>query len=134
MTSVKKTLSRSKVLLIEPDVSLTSFPALSAPYSFFLEQKPAFTCLPSVELAQEYLSQQTPDIVFLSMSFSPQKSTDLLEMIKNLSTQKLIPLIFVLNLSHPLSVVPGTTWGGHIGVLHTSTSQQEFEATLSQLL
>ena len=134
MFSSQKSSLVPRFLVVEPDETLTTPPNISPPYSFLQSHSYSLTILPSIELARASLSKFTPDLVLLSMSFSPQKTIEFLEVLKNASTQKLIPLLFVVNLSQPISVVPGTTWGNKLSITHTVCTEKEFQTTLKRFL
>ena len=135
MSNSQKTNSSQKTaLVIEPNTFLVSTQSLAIPYSFLPKQKLQLTTVASIESALAHLVDQTPDIVFLSTSFSPHKTLKFLEALKNHSTKKLIPLIMVVDLSLPASIIPGTTWGESLGIVHTAISPKEFQATLKRFM
>lgn len=118
---------KHKILIIEPKSQLLS------PYSLF---PPHWSIQRSstIEIAFRDLQRCNPDLVFLSTSFSLTKIIRLLDTIKNLSSIKLIPIIFVVDFSHRISHFPGTTWGGKIGIIHTLSSKAEINSTLARVL
>ncbi len=115
------------VLIIEPNRQLV-MPYGHLPNSYIVNR------FPTVELALVELTNTDPDIVFLSASFSPSKSVRFLEALKNFSKTKLIPLLIVVDLSHRLNFVPGTSWGGKIAVLDSFASKRELYSTLDRVL
>lgn len=117
-----------RLLIIEPDVDLTQ------PYTWFPQIMPEAEIIrvPTVELAFDHLQPQ-PDLVCLSTSFSPLKVVKLLEALKQASTAKVIPLIFVVHWQNRLTTIPGTTWGGRIGLLHSLSSVAEVRSTLERV-
>jgi PleD family two-component response regulator len=116
----------STVLIIEPNARLVT------PYS---ELPSAYSILrvSATEQALDILATITPSLVFLSTSYSMTKILEILEQLKSLSTKKIIPVVFVVDWSHKLSTLPGTTWGNQIGLLHSLSSKQELLATLKRI-
>jgi len=116
-----------KILIIEPNSQLHS------PYYFF---PPHWSTQRSgtIEIAFRDLQRHSPDIIFLSTSFSLTKIVRLLDTVKNLSFIKLIPVVFVVDLSQRVSHFPGTTWGGKIGIIHTLSSKAEINSMLTRVL
>lgn len=115
------------VLIVEPNKKLV------LPYGY-LSGSYRLTRTDSIELALSKLSDVNPDLVFLSATFSISKSVKFLEALKNFSQFNLIPLIIVIDFSHPLNFVPGTSWGGKIAVLDSFVSQKELLSTMSRVL
>lgn len=116
-----------KVLIIEPNKNLTK------PYSY-LSKGWFVTRLTTNNLTSNSLKKINPDMVFLSASLPPLKSLKFLETLKDFDDSKLTPLIIVVDLSHRLNFVPGTSWGGRIGVLDSFSSKKEFFATITRIL
>src|SRR3989338_2579401 len=110
-------------LIIEPNNKLLS------PYSFLSKSYVVYRCS-SPESGLKYMSTHVPDIVFLSASISTTKILSFLESLKNESIHKLIPLVLVIDLSHKLSTIPGTTWGGKLGVITNISSENELNSTI----
>ncbi len=117
----------STVLIIEPN-ELLSVPYMYLPTTYTL------TCVPTIRRAQNVLDEMIPDMVFLSSSFPPDESLQFLEYLKKKSTAKIIPLIFVVDLSRQISHVLGTTWAGKLGLTHSLTSAEELTSTLHRVL
>ncbi len=119
-------IDNKKILIIEPDNKLLK------PYDHF---KSSNLCrIASIEQGIKYLSDSTPDIVFISTSFSIHKTLHFLDTLKNASMSGLIPLVFVINLSEKISYVPGTTWAGKIGIIHSLSSAKEINSTIQRVL
>ncbi len=116
-----------KALLIESESTLTR-PYIYLPTAYHL------TVASSTQKAVECLKQTLPDIVFLSSSFSVEEMLQLLWLLKDTSTHKLIPLIFVVHWSSAAIHLPGTQWGGKIGIVHTLSSSKEMHSTLERVL
>lgn len=116
---------------------------------FLLVVEPDLSCdLPYVHLKQEYqmirsatietaLFQLTqvivPDLVLISTSLPVSDQLHLLEAVRNLCTNGIIPLIFVVNVKQRLNQVIGTSWGGAMGVLTTESSEREVQAVLNRI-
>src|SRR5687768_4144314 len=116
--------SFNHILIIEPDSNL------HLPYRY-LDTSFTIQRLLSVEAGLEYFqSVALPDLVFLSASYEPTEIIQLLEALKNVFTTRIVPVIFVINFQHRLSVIPGTNWGGKVGVLHSLSSPTELNSTL----
>ncbi|KXK10705.1 MAG: hypothetical protein UZ22_OP11002000636, partial [Microgenomates bacterium OLB23] len=49
-------------------------------------------------------------------------------------TDRLIPIVFAIDLSNKISHVPGTTWGGHIEIIHSLNSKKQLNSTVSRIL
>jgi PleD family two-component response regulator len=116
-----------QILIVDPHFSDIGV------YSHIVKQW-SFIQVSSIETALQQLYILKPDLVFISASFSINKNLLLLEAIKNLSSKQLVPIVFVLDLSHQISLVPGTTWGGKIGIIHTLSSKKELHSTLDRVL
>jgi hypothetical protein len=115
-------------LIIEPN------PSLATPY-MHLPSKFEPVCVPTLEQGIVKLSYiRSPALIFISTSFSASKVVHFLETVKNYSTTRLIPLIFVVDLSHKISSLLGTTWGGKLGIAHTLTSAKELDSILERIL
>lgn len=109
-------------LVVEPNESL------ALPYTALSRQLHLHR-VSSVPAALRWLSQHTPDIFFLSTSFSMSLQLQLLEAFKNSFGDKIIPLALVVDVSQPMSSVPGTVWGDKLLILHSRQT-----AALKELL
>jgi DNA-binding response OmpR family regulator len=114
------------ILIIEPNTKLHN------PYAL-LSQSHNIERVTSPELGLKYMSQQLPELVLLSTSPSITKILSFLESLKNASHQKLIPLMFVIDLSYKLSTIPGTTWGNKLGVITSISSENELNSTIRRI-
>lgn len=83
--------------------------------------------------AEKNLQHLSPALVVVSSSFSPVKTVEFLEHFKNTFVDQLIPLIFVIDFSLPITKIVGTHWGNKVGVLTTLSSKEEVKATLQRL-
>lgn len=114
------------VAIVETDRTLVS------PYKLFMAAK-KLSRYSDLQTALKELSDK-PDLVLLSTSLPIQDQVRVLERVKQLSTDHLIPVMFVINFLTPISVVPGTDWGRKIGVIHALSSTDEIYATLCRVL
>ncbi|OGK43875.1 hypothetical protein A2957_00435 [Candidatus Roizmanbacteria bacterium RIFCSPLOWO2_01_FULL_38_11] len=114
-------------LIIEPNKKLGS------PYNY-ISGLFNIVHVANVESGLVSLSGTLPQVVFLSTNIGINKTLMFLEALKNASHKKLIPLIFVIDLTNKLNTVPGTTWGGKIGILHSMASKTEFNSTMNRVL
>ena len=119
--------SNLKILIVEPNTQLLH------PYMLFPAQWKTLR-ENTVESALATVRSFEPDLVCISTSFALTKSVRLLEALKNLSVHKLIPVVFVIDFSHRVSHIPGTTWGGKIGIIHSLSSKKELDSTISRVL
>lgn len=113
--------------IIEPNKRLIK------PYSYLPDSYNVIR-LQTIELALWELGGTKPDLVFLSASFSALKTVKFLEAFKNFCQSELMPLIMVIDFSHRLNFVPGTSWGNKIAVLDSLASPKELFSTLSRVL
>ncbi|CAN5280335.1 hypothetical protein BH10PAT2_BH10PAT2_1740 [soil metagenome] len=118
------------ILIVEPDSKMVH------PYDIFAQLYPNTVELIRYETlnqAEKDLLSLSPVLVLLSCSFSPIKSVEFLEHFKNTFVDQLIPLVFVVDLSKPVSRVLGTKWGKKVGLLHTLSAKAEIVATLNRV-
>ncbi len=115
-----------KALIVDPNSYLQIYQMIPSVWQIEMAN--------TIEAAHLILQKYSPDIVFISSSYSLNKSVAMLETIRNLSAKQLIPVIFVLNFTNKINHIPGTTWGGKIGILHTLSSYCELESTLHRVL
>lgn len=80
------------------------------------------------------ISKQVPDLILLSASVAPEHVLKVLWLLKDLSTTKLIPVIFVVDWSQSVIRLPGTSWGGKVGLLHSLSVREEVDATMSRVM
>lgn len=119
--------SKITAFIVEPNLNM------ELPYKQ-LPNKWQLSKVNTIEKALVYLINSSPDVVFISASFSITKTIRLLESLKNLSSQQLIPIILVVDLSNKISYIPGTSWGGRVGIIHSLSSKQEINSTLNRVL
>jgi DNA-binding response OmpR family regulator len=116
------------ILIVEPNSDLEK------PY-FFLDQKIFQITRVSNSLTASYeLQKQSFDLVFLSCSFSNKKILNFLESLKLAGNTKIIPLVLVVDLSQPYSIVPGLNWNNQLSLLSSISSDKELQTNLSKLL
>jgi hypothetical protein len=84
--------------------------------------------------ALQLLSAHQPAVVCISTRFAPTKIVSLLESIKECSQSHLIPVLFVLDLSQPTIVLPGTRWAGKLGIVTQDMTDAELTALFDRLL
>lgn len=114
-------------LIIEPNSNL------DYPYKLLGKTYNLKRCA-SVETGLLELAQSEPDIIFISASFAASKLVTILDAVKNKSKDRLIPVIFVIDLSNQINRIPGTTWGNKIGVLTSISTRDEYNSTLRRVL
>jgi|SRR5579859_225086 len=122
-----KTSPSYSALIIEPNRSLT------VPY-VYLPESYHVSMVTSSKKGLELLEKSSPNLVFLSSNLAPEQLLAILKILKNKSQQKLIPLIFVVDWSRPVIQLPGTTWGGKVGLLHSLSSLTELLSTLERVM
>ncbi len=122
-------LTQRSVLIVEPNQSLT-IPYMYLPNTYTL------TCVSSIRRARNELAHTVPDLVFLSTSFRPAQTLSFLEELKKVSQSKtrIIPIVFVIDLSQRVSYVLGTTWAGKVGFANSQSSAEELFSTLERIL
>lgn len=120
-------MKKISTLIIEPKHNLIA-PYLHLPKTYTI------TRVDSLQTAFEHLLDSPPDLVLLSVNYSKMDLLDFLIELKCVSRYKLIPLIFVVNLSKHLNFIPGTSWGGKLGILHNLSSQKEVNSTLQRVM
>ena len=113
-------------IIIEPNESLHK------PYSFMKDAYESDRCA-SIESGLSLLAKRSPDIVFLSSSYSISKMLKILEAIKHKSHLTLIPLVIVVDLSNRINNIPGTSWGNKIGIVTSISSVKEYNSTLNRV-
>lgn len=116
------------ILIVEPNSDLEK------PYSFLDQKKFQITRVNNSLTASYELQKQNFDLVFLSCSFSNKKILNFLESLKLAGNTRIIPLILVVDLSQPYSIVPGLTWNNQLSLLSSISSEKEMQISLSKLL
>ena len=120
--------SSTAILIVEPNVGL------QRPYIFLDAKSFVATRVNDVFSASLELQKQSFNLIFLSCSFSNKKILNFLETVKQASKSQIIPLLLVVDLSQPYSIVPGLTWDQKIALLSSQTSKTELEAIVHRLL
>lgn len=123
-----KKIKKKNILIIEPNRFLAT------PYMHLPLDKYQITCRKSIQQALILLKEKPIDLIFISASFSTSKKIDFLDALKKISTQQLIPLIFVIDLNQPISTILGVTWGNKIGICHSLSSSAELFSTLERIM
>lgn len=121
-------LSRAQVLVVEPNSQLVE------PYCFLTDRVAEVTRLTSASAASQLLSNKNFDLVMASCSLSSRKLLHLLETIKTASQAAIIPLILVVDLQQPYSLVPGLSWAKQVQLLSSRSNAEMLELALAQLL
>ncbi len=114
-------------LVVEPNDDVV------LPYRF-LENSFLVRRVRKIEVGIQYFKKNSVDILLLSASFSSEETLEMLEVVKNLSTQGLIPLVIVLDWTNPVNFVAGTTWTGKIGVLDSFANEDQFKAVVDRIM
>lgn len=120
--------AQKSILIVEPNLKQ------SKPYSLLDQKIFKLTKVTNVLAANAELQKENFDLVFLSCSFSNKKLLSFLESLKQASKSKIIPLILVVDLSQPYSIVPGISWDNKIGLLSSQSAEKELTANLARLL
>lgn len=119
------------VLIIEPN------PQLVTPYSLLTSiyhQPLSLTRVDNLEQSKPAFLSVKPDLVLLSGSFAAVSTLDFLQfMYREMPIGELIPLIWIVDVSQPLSQVLGTAWGGKVSVLSSVADVTELRACLFHL-
>lgn len=70
---------------------------------------------------------EKPDYVFLSSSFSPEQQLALVTALATAmkKSKRIIPLVYLIDWSNPISSVLGTNWSSQVGILHSYSSRSE---------
>ncbi len=116
------------ILIVEPNVDLEK------PYIFLDPKIFQVTRVSNVLIASEELQKQDFNLVFLSCSFSNKKILSFLESLKLASKKQILPLILVVDLHQPYSIVPGLKWDQKIAVLSSASTTEELQSVLRRLL
>ena len=120
--------SQKSILIIEPHLQQRK------PYSLLDQKIFKLTMVSNCLVANAELQKENFDLVFLSCSFSNKKLLIFLESLKQASKNKIIPLILVVDLNQPYSIVPGISWDNKISLLSSQSSAKELVASLTKLL
>jgi hypothetical protein len=120
-------LQKNSALVIEPNSKLVH------PYDY-LSEKLILTKVQSVKQANLELTRQQFSCFILSTSFSPEKQLSLLDAFKFNFKEQIIPLLLVVDLTQPLSTVPGTLWGGQVAVLAHIASKKLTLTSLESIM
>lgn len=119
--------STDTILILEPKR------ALSLPYQH-LQNKYQLNRVQTIEAGLKQISKTTPQLIILSASYSASKTLYFLESLKNLSQQRLIPILILVDLNQPVSQILGTSWGEHLAILASNASQSLTLQTVDSLL
>jgi hypothetical protein len=114
------------ILIVEPNE------LLELPYKYLYDLG-TVTRVPTIGAALKEVIWNVPSIVFLSASIEPKKSLTFLDTLKDSSRYSLIPLIIVVDVSHELSTVLGTSWGGKIAVVDCFIPKRDLISAISRI-
>ena len=114
-------------IIIEPNSKLPS-PYCHLPKNYNVVR------FKTIKLALWELVELKPHLVFLSASFSSSTLVRFLEAFKGFTPSQLIPVIMIVDLSHRLNFIPGTSWGGKMAVLDSQASKKELYSALDRVL
>lgn len=106
---------------------------ISKEVATLLENHFRVTHCTSVPLTLQALATQSPSILVVSTRFTPTKLIQVLEAVKERSTDRLIPVLLNLDLTQPMITIPGTRWSGKLGIITRDTNQAEFSALIDRL-
>jgi len=116
------------ILIVEPNLNLQK------PYVFLDSKNFKITRVSDILIASNELQKQDFNFVFLSCSFSNKKILNFLESVKLASKKQIIPLLLVVDLNQPYSIVPGLNWDQKIAVLSSQSFEEELTTILHHLL
>lgn len=119
------TLSTHSLLIVEPNEKLTH------PYNL-LPSKYHITRVSTIVEGLNFIAHTVPKLIMVSASFTPNESLLLLETVSKAISAQLPQLIFVVDLSNPISTIPGTSWGGTTTLLSSQSSVAQVNASLAQ--
>lgn len=120
-----------QILIIEPNASLNS------PYSYvstIFRQAVTEKRVTKVSEALIFLGSTSTDLVMISCSLDPRETLAFLEELKDYSREKIVPIVFVVDLEQRLSTVLGTHWGGSSAILSSLSSLSEVKAVILRVL
>ena len=112
------------LLIIEPNKTLT------VPYKF-VPSAYHTTRVETMEKSQLILSIIQPDLIMLSASFSLTSLINFLDDLRSQIHHQLPNLIMVVDLSQPISHIPGTTWSGQLYILSSQSKPNQIRQSLS---
>jgi hypothetical protein len=115
------------MLIIEPNQ------ALETPYIYF---RPKYQLMRADTIARGQIQLDgaiVPDLVAISTSFTAFDHLRILELIKSVCVERIVPIIFVVDWSKRMSTIPGTTWGDSIGLAHSLSSEDEVLTMLKRV-
>jgi PleD family two-component response regulator len=98
-----------------------------------LPSKYSITTVNTTESAQLQLAKSEWDGVIMSTQLSPHKQLELLEIVKTKCRERIIPVIYLIDLQNRLTTILGTSWGDTLGIFHSLSSEAEVASTLKRL-
>lgn len=121
------TLEAPAILVLEPNQNLT------IPYQFLTSTYQLTRLHDPLTLANE-LSRKQYQLVMLSCSFSSRKLLQLLETINQAHRDTLLPIVLVIDLHQPYSLVPGLNWANKVGLLSSQSDAAATQLVVRQLI
>lgn len=125
---MSEALVQKSILIVEPNLDLEK------PYSFLDQKLFKVTRVSDVLTASDELQKQDFSLVFLSCSFSNKKLLNFFEALKLASKKQIMPLLLVVDLNQPYSIVPGLNWDQKIALLSSQSAEEELVNILRRLL
>lgn len=114
-------------LIVEPNA------AILEPYSYLpVSLHPLRVENPTDAL--DVLSTRTPVLCVLSASYPIEQTIVILDALRQSSRTFLIPLVIVVDLSVPVSYIPGTTWGDKVAVIDRFVPPNVFKSTIHRVV
>lgn len=117
----------SKSILIIETTGCLAIPLTFFPSAYKIES--ALT----VNEARIILQEHSVQLIAFNVSCPEGLMFEVIHMINQTVKDKIIPLLLVIDLSIPLTVIPGTSWGGRLGILHSLSTRAEFLTTMQRL-
>lgn len=117
----------TSVLIIEPNTDLLY------PYKY-LPRSYSITRISSVDHSEKPFSTLSPTLILVSASLGPTDQLCILDRVKRHVKKEFPSIIIVVDLQNPLSFIIGTSWAGHLAVIDSHISPQEFFSTLTRVI
>jgi len=116
------------VLIIDSDTEF-AVPLTLWPQTYELTVESELIKIPHIVKAQ------TVDLIAVSCGTTKEYMIDLITDINFSLGKQVLPLLLFCNLNQRISVIPGTgLWPGEIGIAHTLTNKETFEAILDRIV
>lgn len=105
---------------------------LAIPLTYFPTAYKIYSAI-SLHEVKSTLEQHEIDLVVFNVSCPEETMFEILQTVYHYCSEDIIPILLVIDLSTPVTSIPGTTWGDKLGILHTLSSRGEFIATMQRL-